>query len=121
MVDPPPPDAGLDAGAPDDLARREGVIDTWRETMPKRTTRSRDLPLSDAPEIALTAIRHGEAVDATVRVEEPVSLRWQARGRIEGEAQTVRWFPADEEDRLVVAVRSKQGLALASVRARQVA
>lgn len=113
-VDPPPPDAGLeDLGA-------LGPVDRWRDTTPRRVQRSRDLPLYDIPELSLTAVREGDAVTATVRTEEPASLRWQARGHIEGNAETVTWYPADDKDRLVVAARCKSGLALASVRARQV-
>lgn len=115
VVDPLPPDAGLE-----DVA---GImpLDQWRDTSLKRTTRTMDLPLHGPPEVNLIAHREDGVVTATAQVDvAQVGLRWQARGAIEGEGQTITWIPADEHDRLVVVVRGIGGLALASVRAKHV-
>jgi len=115
VVDPPPPP--FDAGK---VGLR--LIDQWRDTAPRRTVRSDDLPFSEPPEVHIRAWREGDVVVA--RLEggpDAVSVRWQAEGTIEGEGREVRWRPDNAtDDTLRVAVRSLRGLAVVSVRARAV-
>jgi len=116
VVDPPPTDAGA-KGVADN-----SPVDRWRDTAVQRTTRTMDLPLHGPPMVRLIARREDGVVRATARVDAAqVSLRWQARGAVDGDAHSVKWLPADEHDRLVVVARSAGGLALASVRAKNVA
>ncbi len=116
VVDPPPADAGVE-----DVVDNSPV-DTLRHTAVQRTTRTMDLPLHGPPTVRLMTRREDGVVRATAQVDAAqVSLRWQARGAVDGDTDTVKWLPADEHDRLVVIVRSAGGLALASVRAKNVA
>ena len=87
----------------------------------KGVARSMDLPLFDPPRVRLDARVAGDAVE--VRLEgapESASLRWQSEGRVEGEGRSVRWVPESESDQLRVAVRTRGGVAVTSVRANQV-
>jgi hypothetical protein len=52
---------------------------------------------------------------------EAVSLRWQCAGRIEGEGRDVLWEPASEDDQISVGVRSRGGVAVVSLRQRELA
>lgn len=113
-----------DVGQP--TAAEEGAdntaVDQWGDTAVERTTRTMDLPLHGPPTVRLVTQREDGVVRATAQVDAAqVSLRWQARGAVDGDTHTVKWLPADEHDRLVVIVRSAGGLALASVRAKNVA
>ena len=138
VVDPPPPDAGVDAGtdagfvvdpAPIDAGvsmrdddahprRRLDMIDQWRDSSPRRATRSDDLPLFDPPNVRLVAAREGDAF--RVRLEggpDAVGLRWEADGAIAGDGREVTWSPVEDGDRIRVAVRAKGGVAVVSLRA----
>ncbi len=135
IADPPPPDAGYDAGimvvdpAPidggmtslDEPARKRlELIDQWRDSAPRRAVRGHELPLFDPPAVA---VRMTPADDGAVRVAlvgQPAACttRWEADGSVVGEGTEVLWTPASPVDRLRVAVRSKGGIAVVSVRAK---
>jgi radical SAM superfamily enzyme YgiQ (UPF0313 family) len=119
VVDPPPVDAGMETRLE---PRRLPLIDQWRDTSPRRAVRSADLPFSDPPEVRLHARWEGDVIVA--RLEggpDGVGLRWEGDGSIEGEGREVRWRPGSTpDDTLRVAVRSRGGLALVSLRARAV-
>ena len=124
VVDPLVPDAGRDSAVDARLDVHRGRIaptDHWRDTSPKRAARSEELPMFDPPDIRIAAHREGRVIVA--RVEggpETVATRWQADGRIEGEGREVRWIPCGHKDTLRVAVRSRGGVAVVSVRAETV-
>ncbi len=143
VVDPPPPDVSrldmldaldslpggatemmLDEGArPEDQAprRRLELIDRWRETSPRRATRSRALALSAPPEVSLAA----RDDDGAVRVEivglkSLAGTRWEGDGVIEGDGPAVRWRPEGGDDQIRVAMRTQSGVAVLALRARDV-
>ncbi|MCK6545547.1 B12-binding domain-containing radical SAM protein [Myxococcota bacterium] len=143
IVDPPPPDAAiLDADAPDvppivdpapeDASVRDAmglldrsaaptrlaVIDRWTDSAPRRASRSRELALWDPPELVLEATRDGATIVVDVKTSALVSLKAEARGGIDGDGPTYRWTPADADDRLRVAARSRGGVAIASLGAK---
>jgi anaerobic magnesium-protoporphyrin IX monomethyl ester cyclase len=119
VVDPPPPDAGMDALL---MRKRLPLIDQWRDTSPKRSVRSDDLPFFEPPDVRLTTRREGDAILASLQGgPDAVSLRWEGDGAIEGDGREVRWVPGGADDgALRVAVRARGGLAFLSVRARSV-
>ncbi len=147
VVDPPPPDAGRDAGpdsgfvvdpapidggmasleeAADDAAfaengalkKRLRLIDQWRDSSPRDGIRTRDLPLDDPPAPVLAAQREGELVRVTIRgVSVPFSTRWECDGKVHGDGPEVTWTPRSEHDQLRVAVRSRGGVAVVTLRA----
>jgi hypothetical protein len=93
----------------------------WTDTTPRRSPRARDLPLSLPPEIRV----EGEWVDGVVQVgltgaDEPFSIRWQSDGEVNGIDRQVTWAPSSDDDQLNVAVRSRDGLAVAELRLGQV-
>ncbi len=98
------------------------LIDQWRDTTPRTVERARELPLACPPEISLEASRDGEFVRVLLRgaTVDTAGMRWQASGRIEGEGTEVRWRPSSIDDALRVAVRTRGGVSIASVRAREV-
>lgn len=117
VADPPPPDAGFDARLD---VRRLRLIDQWRDTSPRRSIRSDDLPLFAPPDVQLAGRREGDVIVA--RLEggpEAVSTRWEGDGTVDGDGREVRWSPEDDGV-LRVAVRSHGGLAIVSLRARAV-
>jgi radical SAM superfamily enzyme YgiQ (UPF0313 family) len=126
--------ASLDDGAPDELdalddssalgvpeeesaPRRLRLIDQWFDTAPKKTARSVDLPLFDPPRPRLSARRDGEHVVVRVDGETRFSTRWEADGEIEGTGAEVRWRPREPADRVRVAIRTRGGVAVLSLRA----
>ena len=131
IVDPPPPDAGMGAldvgsdGRVVDLARdprKLRLIDQWSDTSPKSTVRTVDLPLFDPPRLKLVARREGD--DVVVRLDGafiPVTTRWEADGEIDGAGLEVRWRPQGPTDRVRVAIRSRGGVAVLSLRPEEVA
>jgi len=48
------------------------------------------------------------------------AVRWEAEGHLDGEGREVCWSPASPEDSLRVAVRTAGGVAVVSLRARDV-
>ena len=122
--DPLPADAGYDNWAdppPPDYPMQSMPSDQWQDTSPKRSVRTQDLPLYEPPQISLRSVREGDRV--RVKLEggpESISLRWQSEGQVEGDDREVLWTPAHAEDQLRVAVRSKGGASVVSVRAGEV-
>ncbi len=128
VVDPPPVDAGIDVNVVDPAPEDSGLdaqldvrlIDQWRDTAPRRSLRSDDLPLWGPPDVRLSAVRRGERVEVTLSGgPDAITTRWQADGDVEGEGRTVLWSPA-EDDQLCVAVRSAGGLAFVTLREKSV-
>jgi len=121
-----PSDAGIGAleipiEDRNDGRRRLRLIDQWFDTSPKATARTVDLPLFDPPRPRLAARRDGEVV--VVRLEGlgvPFSTRWEAEGDVAGDGSEVRWTPEGPADRVRVAVRSRGGVAVVSLRAEDV-
>jgi hypothetical protein len=105
------------------LTRDRGqVVDSWRDSSPRRSIRSTDLPLFRPPSIRLRAT----PVDGHVRVsvegcDEPMGLRWKADGTVTGEGESVEWLPSSPQDQICVAARTKGGIAIASLRASELA
>ena len=131
IVDPPPPDAGMGAldvgsdGRVVDLARdprKLRLIDQWSDTSPKSTVRTVDLPLFDPPRLKLVARREGDDVVVSLHgAFMPVTTRWEADGEIDGAGLEVRWRPQGPADRVRVAIRSRGGVAVLSLRPEEVA
>ncbi len=122
VADPPPPDGGFSLNEHSPTQRKLKLIDQWTDTGVRRAKRSEDLPLFDPPDIELAATSKQGVVHARLAgVPEGATMRWEALGRIAGEGLEVQWTPADEkDDALKVAVRTRGGISLASVRAKAV-
>jgi radical SAM superfamily enzyme YgiQ (UPF0313 family) len=134
VVDPPPPDDGgfgalevesddraAALGVPADPSapgrRRLRLIDQWFDTSPKATARTVDLPLFDPPRPRLVGRREGEDVVVTIEgTRARFSTRWEADGEVAGDGPEVRWRPAGPGDRVRVAVRSRGGVAILSLK-----
>jgi hypothetical protein len=90
----------------------------WRDTS-ARSVRTADLPLHDPPAVRLTAQPEGEAFRVTVVNAPPaISTRWQATGHVAGDGGEVVWRPSSTADQVRVAVRSRGGVAVVSLRAK---
>jgi radical SAM superfamily enzyme YgiQ (UPF0313 family) len=140
MVDPPPFDAGMpvdppprDAGRPVDPlppdlgialapAHRGGarlaIVDQWRDSS-SRAVRTADLALFDPPVPRLVT---SPSADGTLRVhlegiDPSAGVRWESDGDTRADGHEVEWTPRDPDDRLRVAVRSRGGVAVVSLRA----
>jgi hypothetical protein len=118
-----PADAALDpnltdkAGPEQRVAARPAPIERWRDTSPRRAKRSEDLPLYHPPVVALCAERQGDQIRVSLQgPTEPVGTRWQGDGAIEGDGTSVQWKPASDDDQIRVAVRTRGGIAVASLR-----
>ena len=110
-ADPPPPDMGMDKALPSQQEH-------WRDTSPRRAVRSNDLPFYDPPSLRLAAEPEGNAIRVSIRgVRDPMSSRWESEGAIVGEGESVLWTPASPDDQLRVAVRTRGGVAVATLRA----
>jgi hypothetical protein len=141
VVDPPPPDdaglGALDVDSDDRAAalgvpaqgeageskgpRRLRLIDQWFDTSPKATPRTGDLALYDPPRPRLRARREGDAVVVSVEaLRARASARWEAEGEVDGEGTLVRWRPSGPSDRVRVAIRTRGGVAVLSLRAEDV-
>ncbi|MBW2254187.1 MAG: hypothetical protein JRI25_06255, partial [Deltaproteobacteria bacterium] len=125
-VPPPPPnppptgddDGGTDAGA----ALGPALIDQWRDTAPRHTARSADLPLCDPPRVELVAVRRGERIHLALEGgPDALRTRWEAHGALVGAGREVIWTPASPSDQVRVAVRTHGGVAVLSQRAANVA
>jgi radical SAM superfamily enzyme YgiQ (UPF0313 family) len=117
VVDPPPPDHAMN-----EPSNGPG-IDQWRDTTPRRAERTMDLPLWAPPDLRITA--QSALGGLTVRVEGglgPASLRWEGDGVIEGDGETVRWLPGPlaDDPQIRVAVRTRGGVGVLAMRARDV-
>ncbi|HZF52782.1 MAG TPA: hypothetical protein VE093_29200, partial [Polyangiaceae bacterium] len=98
--------------------RKLRLIDQWFDTSPKTTARTVDLPLFDPPRPSLTARREGEEVVVSIGgLTTPISTRWEADGDVIGDGPEVRWRPLGPADRVRVAIRSRGGVAVLSLRA----
>lgn len=132
VVDPPPPDGGFGGMGAIELdvdrkaaeiarePRKLRLIDQWFDTSPKTTVRTVDLPLFDPPRLKLAARREGEhLVVSLTGACTPFSTRWEADGDVEGAGPEVRWRPSGPSDRVRVAIRSRGGVAVLSLRAEE--
>jgi len=131
-----PYDGGVDASedgkssaqfgaAPAPHAKATGTgqtVESWRDTSPRKSVRSKDLPLYQPPSVHLTARHEGEALVVSVEgCRGPVGTRWEADGVVRGEGAEVQWAPESRHDQICVAVRTRGGVAFASLRASEVA
>ncbi len=129
---PPPPDPvprplppqvvdPLPSPAPKGLS----VIDQWRDTSVRDVMRTTDLPLADPPSIRLSGRWTSEAIEVRLAgARGPLTLRWQTEGAVAGDlddpAAVLAWTPAGDDDQLTVAVRTKGGVAITSLRVTEV-
>lgn len=136
VVDPPPPDAGMaaadrpaDREAEDDRAYAEGgalkrrlrLVDQWRDSAPVRSVRTDDLALAAPPTPRLVGKREDGVI--RVRVEDVLGsygTRWEAEGEVTGEGPEIAWRPASDRSHVRVAVRSRHGVAVVTLRASDV-
>jgi anaerobic magnesium-protoporphyrin IX monomethyl ester cyclase len=147
VYDPVPPDAGrVDTRGPDGKRDTSPLVDPvpapnatlvpsgeqgmpsnnvlayWADTAPKRSERDPALPLSRPPDISLNGTWVGDTVDVSVQgTDEPLSLRWESQGAVVGTERRVTWTPASDQDQLNLAVRGRDGVAVAELRLCQVA
>ena len=117
----PVPSGALSSTRGDPSSADTEVGARWADTTPRRSPRSRDLPLCLPPEIRV----EGEWVDGAVEVhltgsDESLNIRWQSDGEVTGSDRQVTWTPASDQDQLNVAVRSRDGVAVAELRLGQV-
>ncbi len=125
LVDPAPWDSGVPVGALEQdpaAPRRLALIDQWRSTTPEDTVRSRDLPLHSPPRIRLVSERTDDGI--RVRVEgasaSAVTTKWESNGEIRGAGLEITWLPRHDADQVSVAVRSRGGIAVLALRAREI-
>ena len=84
--------------------------------------RSPQIPLYAPPEVTLGAVRDGSELMVSIAgICEAASAHWESRGRVSGQGLEVRWSPADEDDQLRVAIRTRSGVAIAAIRAKDLA
>ena len=89
----------------------------WANTTPRRSPRTSDLPLSLPPDIRLVGEWTNDAVQVCLTgADEPLTIRWQSDGHVAGTDRQVIWTPASDQDQLNVAVRSRDGVAMAELR-----
>jgi hypothetical protein len=115
VYDPAPAPTGALSSTRGDSSAEVGSH--WADTTPRRSPRTRDLPLSLPPDIRLV----GEWTNGAVQVcltgaDEPLTIRWQSDGEVAGTDRQVTWTPASDQDQLNVAVRSRDGVAMAELR-----
>lgn len=142
IVDPLPPDAGVDGPLPFDMlpspdpgfeqaaltppaASKPGVhIDQWRDTSPRQKYRSEDLPLYHPPAIQLSGKRTEDGIEVSLKGgPAAISTRWEGDGEIVQEKDNERqvlWQPNSDTDQIRVAMRSKGGVAVVALRAREI-
>src|SRR5262249_36516683 len=100
------------------LKVRLRLADQWRDSSPQEGVRTGDLPLFDPPTPELVAVKDGDVTRVTVKgVGGAATLRGECAGEVRGDGKDVEWIPADREDVLRLAVRTKGGIAVVSVRA----
>jgi hypothetical protein len=115
VYDPAPAPTGALSSTRGDSSAEVGSH--WADTTPRRSPRTSDLPLSLPPDIRLV----GEWTNGAVQVcltgaDEPLTIRWQSEGEVAGTDRQVTWTPASDQDQLNVAVRSRDGVAVAELR-----
>jgi radical SAM superfamily enzyme YgiQ (UPF0313 family) len=115
VYDPAPAPTGALSSTRGDSSAEVGSH--WADTTPRRSPRTSDLPLSLPPDIRLV----GEWTNGAVQVcltgaDEPLTIRWQSDGEVTGTDRQVTWTPASDQDQLNVAVRSRDGVAMAELR-----
>jgi anaerobic magnesium-protoporphyrin IX monomethyl ester cyclase len=116
MVDPVvPPKLGM--RVPLDMPGRYATRDNWANTAPVRMKRSQDLPLCLCPELRLSGEwQEGKILARLSGVSGTFGVRWQAQGQVDGDGSEVLWTPSSDEDQLDVAVRTRDGVAITSLR-----
>ncbi len=119
--DPPPAPGGIEPPSAELSVDRRTTLEHWADTSPRRAIRTQDLPLWDPPGIRLESRTDGDAVRVRLCGErQNMSLRWESNGDVEGDGREVTWRPASSDDQLRVAVRTRGGVAITALRARQV-
>jgi anaerobic magnesium-protoporphyrin IX monomethyl ester cyclase len=122
VVDPAPAPSGALSSTRDGFSPAACEVGShWTDTTPRRSPRARDLPLCLPPEVRV----EGEWVGSTVHVrltgaDGPLTLRWQSEGEVTGTDRQVTWTPSSDDDQLNVAVRGRDGVAVAELRLGQV-
>ncbi len=127
LVDDPLPTGGV-GGWVDDMVPESGgtsagsaafdATEHWKNTAPRRSPRSSDLPFHAPPEIRLRAQRGDSGIAVVVHGgPAAMTIRWDPDGEIEGEGREVVWHPTGEEAQLRVAARTHGGIAVTSIRA----
>ncbi|MFO0712962.1 MAG: radical SAM protein [Sandaracinus sp.] len=125
-VDPPPPPRMVPPPVADPLpaspkSAKLVVIDQWRDTSVRGARRSEDMPLFEPPIVSLDARREGDSIRVRlVGGEDAMSIRWEGVEDTGLETREVLWTPSSLFDQLRVAVRTRGGVAITSVRARMV-
>lgn len=121
-VDPPPPPPPPVADPlPSPKHGKLAVIDQWRDTSVRGARRSEDMPLFAPPQVSLEARRVGPAVQVRLLGgEDAMSIRWEGVEGTTLETREVSWTPTGPFDQLRVAVRTRGGVAITSLRARMV-
>ncbi len=121
MGDPPPPELLKPVEKPaDDAEGEQGALFHWRDTAPRRSPRTPDLPLYSPPDVTLVAQAEGDGLRVQVCGGPRLSVRWEAEGRVASEGREALWHPLADDEQLRVAVRSAGGVAVLSLRANQV-
>jgi anaerobic magnesium-protoporphyrin IX monomethyl ester cyclase len=112
-VDPAPPQCATTT------SHGQAVVENWRDSSPRRFQRSTDVALFDPPDIRLQANTEARRVCVEVQSnEQNLTYRWESEGLIDGNGGRVYWTPANEDDALCVAARGHGGVAVATLRAR---
>ncbi len=129
VVDPPPPDAAMSSRLPEaeddaafaadgQLKRRLRLVDQWRDSAPRNSIRTDDLPMTSPPSPRLIAARDEQLVRVSIDgVSAPCSTKWESDGDVEGDGLAIAWRPASDTDQLRVAVRTAGGVAVVTLRA----
>jgi hypothetical protein len=118
MMD-PVVDARLGLQTPSDMpgGHEAATREHWANTAPTRLKRSQDLPLCLCPEVRLAGEWQGGKILARLSgVTGTFGVRWQAQGQVDGDGGEVLWTPSSDEDQLDVAVRTRDGVAVTSLR-----
>ena len=111
---PPSADSGTAALSPDAAAGH------WYDSGPRVARRSLDLPLFAPPAVSIraTATQAGARLELTC-TDAPVTMRWEGDGQLQGQGMQVTWTPDSDTDQARVAVRAAGGVAVATIRAKQ--
>ena len=111
---------GLQMPPEDGDTRGFATREHWANTAPVRMKRSLDLPLCLCPELCLAGEWQGGKIHARLSgVPGTFSVRWQAQGQVDvcgADGDEATWTPSSDEDQLDVAVRTHDGVAVASLR-----